>query len=247
MKMQRPRSRKLLDQRKEVIERFVRLAIRRKIFQFAFARARRIARLRLQWTERKRQKAVASVLTTVAYQAVRARRLGLDATTTVLNIALFFLVAERDIQAVKIDALTHRDPWRRGLAARVMLLTIHELDLDKVAGSNLRKALDDGQVPQALRDTLTIAMRTIRKAQSRAQHQFAYLRNATIAHRDPDAIRQYRDIMAIDGLEVSRIAAEFYSGTAKFMEVLPILLSHLSAWPGMISQISAKLARSNGS
>ncbi len=56
---------------------------------------------------------LASTLQTIAYETARAKRLKFEANTTVLNIGLFFLIAERDIQAVKIDALTHPDPWVR--------------------------------------------------------------------------------------------------------------------------------------
>jgi hypothetical protein len=240
--MSRP-PRKLLHQRKELVERYVRLAVHRKAMQIARSLSRRLSRPRLRWSERKRRKALVSALQTVATEASRSRRNGFEATTSVLNLALFFLIAERDIQAVKIDALTHPDPWQRGLAARVMLLTIHELDIDKAAGNKLRQALDDGSVPNDLRDAITDAMRAIRRAQARAQRHFAYLRNATIAHRDPDAIRQYRDIVQIDGLQVTQIAAEFYAGTSKFMDVLPIFLSHLGNWPGLIAQLRAQIQR----
>jgi hypothetical protein len=37
-----------------------------------------------------------------------------------------------------------------------MLLTIHELDIDKVAGNKLRQALDEGDVPAELRDSATL-------------------------------------------------------------------------------------------
>lgn len=244
--MLRPR-RKLLQQRKELVERYVRLAVHRKAMQIARALARRLARPRLWWSERRRKTALVSALHTLAIEAARSRRIGFEATTSVLNLGLFFLIAERDIHAAKLDALTHPDPWQRGLAARLILLTIHELDIDKVAGSKLRQVLDDGKVPEELRNAVTDAMRAIRKAQSRAQRQFAYLRNSTIAHRDPDAIRQYRDIVSIDGLEVTKIAADFYAGTSKFMDVLPLLISHLSSWPGMIGQLTAQMDRKKAS
>lgn len=237
--------RKLLQQRKELVQRYVRLAVLRKALRIGRDFARWISRPRLRWNERKRKKVLISALHTVAVEANRSRRSGLEATTVVLNIALFFLIAERDIQAVKIDALTHPDPWQRSLAARVMLLTIHELDMDKVAGRRLTSALNDGKVPSELRDEVTEAMRAIRKSQANAQRKFAYLRNSTIAHRDPDAIRQYRDITEIDGLEVVQIAAEFYSGTSMFMDVLPSLLAHLGTTSGIISQLVAQNARTN--
>lgn len=213
------------------------------MFRKAHGFARRLCRPRLQWSERKRRNALVSALETLAFEAARARRLGFEANTVILNLGLFFLIAERDIQAVKIDALTHSDSWTRGLAARLMLLTIHELDIDKVAGNRLRQALDDAATPEDLRKEVTEAMRAIRKAQSRAQRQFAYLRNSTIAHRDSDAIQQYRDIVEIDGLEVTKIAADFYKGTGKFIEMIPRLLVHMGSWQGMIGQLKSQAER----
>lgn len=238
-----PPRRKLLEQHPKLVERYMRLAIFRKTKLITLSWARCISRPRLQWNDRKRNRVLAATLRTVAIEAARARRLNFEANTSVLNLGLYFLIAERDIQAVKIDALTHPDAWQRGIASRVMLLTIHELDLDKVGGNKLRQALDDSNAPEELRQMVTEAMRTIRKAQARAQRQFAYLRNSTIAHRDPDAIRQYRDIVAIDGYEVTKIAAEFYEGTEKFMNVLPLLLTYLSTWPGLIGQQVAQAKR----
>ena len=199
-----------------------------------------MSRPRLQLSERKRKRALASALQTVAEEAARARRNGFHTLTTVLNLGLFFLIAERDIQAVKIDALTHPEAWQRSLCARVILLTIHELDLDKVAGSALRQALLDADVPEPLRKEVAEAMRTIRRAQDKAQRRFTNLRNSTIAHRDSDAIKQYRDITDIDGLEVTKIAAVFYDGTHHFMDVMPKLLTHMGTFPSMLKQLSTQ-------
>ena len=200
---------------------------------------RAISRPRLHWSERPRKKAINSAINSTVIALEKSKRNGFIATQTILNIGLFFLIAERDIQAVKIDALTHPDVWQRNLAARVILLTVHELDMDKVAGAKLRQALNEGKVPVELRDSVTEAMRTIRKAQQNAQKKFAYLRNSTIAHRDPDAIRQYNDINSIDSLEVIRIAADFYDGTKMFMNVLPNLLMYLGTWQGLMSQLDS--------
>ncbi|MDP2072810.1 hypothetical protein [Hydrogenophaga sp.] len=127
-----------------------------------------------------------------------------------------------------------------------MLLTIHELDIDKVAGNKLRQALVDAETPESLRQEVTEAMRSIRKAQARAQRHFTYLRNSTIAHRDADALRQYRDIIEIDGLEVTRVAADFYAGTNKFIEMMPRLLAQLGSWKGMVGQLTAQSTRKRG-
>lgn len=89
----------------------------------------------LQLNERQREKALIGALSEVAKQAAKSRKGPFGSSVVLLNLALFFLIAERDIQAVKIDALTHPDPWRRSLCARIILLTIHELDLNKIAGN----------------------------------------------------------------------------------------------------------------
>jgi hypothetical protein len=52
------------------------------------------------------------------------------------------LIADRDIQAVKTDTLTHPDEWTRKLNPRNILLTIHEWDADKVCGRELMNAMD---------------------------------------------------------------------------------------------------------
>ncbi len=208
----------------------------RRLHILAPAIGRKIARPRMLLQERKRRRALSSTLTTIANQTAKAKRLGFTANYVVLNLALFFLIAERDIQAVKVDALTHSDAWHRALCARIMLLTIHELQLDKVAGNQLRKAFEDARVPEVLRKEVANALRIVRKSQERAQKHFTYLRNATIAHRDADALRQHADIAEIDSLAVTRIAAEFYEGARIFIDTLPKLLIYLGTMPALASQ-----------
>lgn len=190
--------------------------------------------------ERRRVRAIDRALEACAHEAMRARRNGLQASETVLNLALYFLVAERDIQTVKVDALTHPDAWTRSLCARVILLTIHELELDKAGGTRLRQALDGTNAPAELRQELSAALRTVRSAQQKAQRQFADLRHSTIAHRDADAIMQYRRIESTDGMAVLQTAAEFYAGADAFMDVMPKLLRHVGGMSGLVSQLLAQ-------
>lgn len=235
--------RRLLQQRPELVRRFVRIMMLRRSLALGRAVARRIARWRMIRSERKRGRALVGALETCAREAMRARRNGLHASETVFNLALYFLVAERDIQTVKVDALTHLDKWARSLYARVVLLTIHELDLDKAGGNRLRRALDDTHAPLELRQDLAAALRMVRTAQQKAQRQFADLRNSTIAHRDADAISQYRSISEIDGVTVLQTAAEFYAGTHAFMDVMPKVLSHVGGMSGLISQLVVQVKK----
>lgn len=235
-------ARSLWRQPQKVVDRYVRLLMFRKANQFARAVARWKARRSLTRNDRPRAKALARALTSCAREAIRARREGLYASEVVLNMALYFLVAERDIQAVKIDALTHPDPWKRSLYARVILLTIHELELDATGGAKLRQALEVGRAPEELKRELTRALRKVRAAQQKAKKQFADMRHSVIAHRDSDAIMQYRSIIAMDGLSVIQTAADFYAGVDEFMAVMPRVLSHVGGLRGVIAQLVAKEA-----
>jgi hypothetical protein len=230
--------RKLLQQNPKVVERFVRIFILRRTKFIIQSFARRISRPRMQWNERKRRVVLDSTIKTLAKQAAQAKQLNLTASSSVLNLGLFFLIAERDIQSVKIDALTHPDPWQRSLCARVMLLTIHELEIDKAAGNQLREAMNSTNVPEQLREIVTLSLRVIRKAQEKAQKQFYLLRNTTIAHRDIDALRQHTAITTLDPIVVVGIAAEFYSGSHAFLSVLPTLLTHVSNLSGLLKQLA---------
>lgn len=227
---------KFLQREPRLIERYVRLRMHsnaRRLSRFVMRRV-------LPLKERAREKAVASTLAEFAKQAAKSRRYEFESTAAVFNLALFFLIADRDIQAVKIDALTHPDPWKRSLCARIILLTIHELDMDKVAGGKLRAALANAGVSKEARRQATQALRSIRNAQQKAQKQFAFLRNATIAHRDPDALLQYRSITQIDEMEVLRIASEFYDGTRMFLDVLPSLVLQIGTLPGLFNQLRVR-------
>ncbi|HUW27187.1 MAG TPA: hypothetical protein VMV97_01135 [Sulfuriferula sp.] len=227
---------KFLERDPRLIQRYVRLRMRSNGKMLARFVMRRVLPLK----EREREEALAGTLVEFAKQTAKSRRLGFESSATLLNLGLFFLIAERDIQAAKIDALTHPDPWRRSLCARMILLTIHELDLDKVAGGRLRAALENAGVPEEAKRQATQALRSVRAAQQRAQKQFAFLRNATIAHRDADALLQYRSITQINEQEVLRIATEFYDGTRLFLNVLPNLLLQVSTLPGLLNQLKSR-------
>jgi hypothetical protein len=191
----------------------------------------------MQFNERKRKVILDSTIQSFAKQAAQAWLLNLTASSAVLNLGLFFLIAERDIQSVKIDALTHPDHWQRSLCSRVILLTIHELEIDKAAGNQIREAMNSTQVPEQLRERVTLSLRAVRKAQEKAQKQFYYLRNSTIAHRDIDAVRQHTAITTLDPLVVMGIVADFYAGSRAFLDVLPILLTHVGNLHGIFKQM----------
>lgn len=229
--------RKLLEQDSKVVKRFTRIFIFRYLKSTSQSFVRRISRPLMQFKERKKLALLDSTIQSLAKQTAHAKRQNFTASSAVLNLGLFFLIAERDIQSVKIDALTHPDPWQRSLSARIILLTIHELEIDKAAGNRIREAMESTQVPEQLRDAITLSLRTVRKAQEKAKKQFYLLRNSTIAHRDIDALKQHTAITTLDPLIVMGIAAEFYAGSRAFLNILPKLLTHVSNIHGLLKQM----------
>lgn len=205
--------------------------------------ARAISRWRLLRSESKRRKALEEAFNEVKKQAIKLEHSRFRASNTIFNISLYFLLAERDIQALKIDALTHHDEWMRKLCARVILLTIHELDLDEVSGRSLRDALEQIGASDGLRKEASLALREIRVVQEKARKEFLPIRNATIAHRDPDALLQYRSIRNLKMEVVLTIAVEFYSAAKRFLDLVPKLMLESSSMPALLRQY----LRSDGS
>ena len=167
-------------------------------------------RWRLPYRERKRRNALESAFETTRYYAIKNEGGRFRGMSTLFNIGLFLLIAERDIQAVKIDALTHPDEWTRKLHARVILLTIYEWNADKVAGRTLREDLETMQISQELRAEVFGALRALRGVQEKVNKNFTFLRNATIGHRDGNALLQYRAIRNLNVKEVWAIGEEFF-------------------------------------
>ncbi len=222
----------LLKSRPEVIQRWVRV----KMISTSRDLARTYMRLRLPFAERSKKNALLGAFNAIKNQAARCERNGYRDSHTILNIALYFLIAERDIQAVKLDALTHPDEWKRKLSARVILLTIYEWDADKVSGQALRTALENIKASDNVRREATESLRLVRIAQRKARKELHILRNATIAHRDPDALFQYRAISNLDVASVIRLAGDFYEASERFIALLPQMILESSTIPALLRQ-----------
>jgi hypothetical protein len=145
----------------------------RKWAQFV---ARVYVRWKLPWTERRRRKALDEAFRTARYWTARGEHSKLRANAMLQNIGLYLLLADKDIQALKIDALTHPDEWTRKLNARVILLTIYEWDADEVTGKALKEALELMLIPEELQREAFAALRDLRKIQEKAKKKFHFIR-----------------------------------------------------------------------
>ncbi len=183
-------------------------------------------RWKLPRQERERKAALEAAFKTTLYYAKKNECGPFPATSTLFNIGLYLLIAERDIQALKIDALTHPDEWTRKLNARIILLTIYEWDADKVSGKALRDALDQIDPPDDLKAEAIDVLRGLRAVQGRVKKQFTVVRNTAIAHRDPNVLAQFRAIQDLDVMGVINVAGDFYFEVGRFVSVLTKIMGH---------------------
>lgn len=233
------KKRKLLDQPQPIINRWFAIKtirISRFYIESAF---RRILRIKLFFQERKRSKALKATFETTIREFQKLNSSKFEELKIFYNLSLFFLIAERDIQAVKIDALTHPDQWKRNLSLRVMLLIIHEWDMAKAAPANkLNEAYEIAGISQEIRDEMTKSFRKINKAHLKAKQLLTNTRNATIAHRDSDAMLQYQIISNLDAMEIMKVAVSFYEGTDLFIQTLPKLMLEAGSIQSLMKQYS---------
>lgn len=96
---------------------------------------------------------------------------------------------------------------------------MYEWDADKVSGRALREALDTMMIPDELKSQAIEVLRTLRLIQRKVTKNFSFVRNATIGHRDPNALVQYRAIRDLKVEEVIAVAIEFFAAVEKFIDV----------------------------
>lgn len=230
-----PKYRSIFDAPPEVISRYYRRKWARKYWPPVAAATRRYSRVTLTLRERKKNKVLKETLETFKREAARANANGNECIQTLMNMGLFYLLAESDIQAVKIDALTHPDEWKRKLSLRMILLTIYEWDMGKVAGRDLKSLLFRSSVPPELQNELFESLRTLKKAQRKAAKILHEPRNSVIAHRDANALAQVETIESLNAKEVFGAAEDFYASSDRFMHAFAQVLLQAGSFKGLVA------------
>lgn len=178
---------------------------------------RAIARVRIRWSDRGRAKALTETFETIKTLTIKSEHGKFQSTHVLNKMALYLLIAARDVQVAKLDALTHPDEWTRHLHARVILITVYEWDMGGVTGRALAEAMDTMKIPEDLQRSLTIALRRLRKIREKVTKEFSIVRNSTIGHRDADVLAQYRAIRDLDTDTMYELIAEFFSAVGQFI------------------------------
>ncbi len=230
--------RKLFDQPPQVVRRWFAIKAIRSSRPYIEGAIRYCLRIKLVIRERRRSAALTDALNATVENFKKSKSaIHFEPLKIFFNLSLFFLLAEKDIQAVKIDALTHADEWKRNLSLRIILLVIHEWDMAKAAPANkLKDAYKVAGISEDLIKEMNLAFRKINKAHARAKQLLSSARHITIAHRDADAMLQYEMIMKIDPLSTMEVASSFYEGADLFVKVLPKVMLEASSTHSLLKQ-----------
>jgi len=236
--MRNPNKRKLFDQPPKVVRRWFAIRAIRSTRPYIESVIRYCLRIKLVFRERKRSVALTDALETTVKNFQKSKSMThFESLKIFFNLSLFFLLAEKDIQAVKIDALTHADKWKRNLSLRIILLIIHEWDMAKAAPANkLKEAYKVAGISGDLINEMNTAFRKINKAHAKAKQLLSPARHATIAHRDADAMLQYEMIMKVDPLATMAVASSFYEGADLFVKVLPKVMLEAGSTHSLLKQ-----------
>lgn len=232
---------KLLDKPKRVKERYFRLKFYRNFNSFLMKILLLKLRISLIISERKRIKILDSTFNTMIKERNRLDKDKFQALNELYNISMFFLLAEKDLAAIKIDAFTHSNPWKRNLSLRIMLLIIHERDITKVAsGKTLNYIYSHLNINEKLKNKLVDSFRNMKKIQDKINYILKDIRNNSIAHRDKDAMLQYQTINGINILKIKDILNEYSIASNNIMKSLITLTQQLSTLSSLLSQYSEK-------
>jgi hypothetical protein len=228
------RKRSILHQPAKVIERWA----RHKIFSYMPELIRLRAKLKFNSSdERARVRVLEEIYRVIKKQLVLLDGDKFTASKTIYNLALYFLIIERDIASIKWQAIHHKDEWARNFFARMLLLILHEIEIDRLAGRSLVDAMNTLDVPGDLQSKINRSLRKIRAIQKKSEKKFGGIRNAAIAHRDPDALVQCGFIQNVNIYEIFSVGAEYFTAAEDFIGCLTLLIEQSGSPRGLIKQL----------
>ncbi|HCH3682894.1 TPA: hypothetical protein NKU97_004651 [Vibrio parahaemolyticus] len=237
-------SKKFLEKERSIQERWFRLKFNKRFGP----KLRYLFRMRLYYKLNREFKLKDKAINNAIETAVREYRKIDDslfpATKQFFNIGLFFLLAERDIQALKVDAFSHPNETRRNIALRTLILTIYEWDMGKVTGRKMYFIYEATGLSEATKSQVVSALKELKKARKVVESQFSETRHNTIAHREKEAIKQYEIISDLDVMKFSEALTMFYKASDSLLKALTVAMLEIGSPKNVMYQVfnSKKIA-----
>jgi hypothetical protein len=166
------------------------------------------------------------------------------ATKKFFNVGLYFLLAERDVQALKADAFANPNKTKRNIALRTLLLTIYEWDMSKVTGRGMKYIYEVTGLSEEAKSNLVSALKELRKSRKEIENQLSETRHNTIAHRDPDAMRQFKIISDLEIMQFAPVLTKFYIASDKLLKAMVVAMLEMGTMKSLLHQIGQS-AKSN--
>lgn len=228
---------RFFEKERAVQERWFRLKFHikfgRKLRALLFFRLHRRLEKEFRLTERNINFAIESTIR--EYRKVDGELF--PATKQFFNMGLYFLLAERDVQALKADAFAHPSTAKRNIALRTLLLTIYEWDMGKVAGRRMNFIYEATGLSEGLKSAIVDALKDLKRARREVEFKLSEARHNTIAHRDADAMRQYEIISNLDVMAFSPVLTDFYSASDKLLKVMVAVMLEIGTMESLFRQV----------
>lgn len=184
------------------------------------------------------EKVINDVIETTVFEYRRIDEKRFPATKKFFNIALFFLLAERDIQTLKADAFAHPNATKRNIALRVLLLTIYEWDMGKVTGRKMNFIYEATGLSDAPKTAVVSALKELKKARKGIESQFSETRHNTIAHREANAMRQYEIISDLEIMQFSAQLSKFYAASSALLKAMNEAMFEIGSTKSLLHQMA---------
>jgi hypothetical protein len=185
-----------------------------------------------------RDKFIEEAISSTVTQYKKIDESNYPATKQFFNIGLYFLLAERDIQAVKADAFANPNKTKRNIALRTLLLTIYEWDMGKVTGRRMQFIYEATGLTEEAKLDVVSALKQLRKARKEIENQFSETRHNAIAHRGPDAMRQFEIISDLEIMKFSLALTTFYIASDSLLKAMVNAMLEMGSMKSLFHQLS---------
>lgn len=229
---------RFLEKNRSVQERWFRMKFHRKFGRQTKGLFLWRLHRQLEREFKEKEKVINGVIETTVKGCRKVNQDLFPATKQFFNIGLYFLLAERDIQALKADAFAHPNETKRNIALRALLLTIYEWDMEKVTGRRMQFIYESTGMSDSSKNMVVNALRGLKKARKAIEDEVSEARHNTIAHRDADALRQYEIISELKIMDFSTALIKFYQASDALLSSLVTAMLEIGTMESLLHQVT---------
>lgn len=229
---------RFFEKDKRIQERWFRMKLNRKFGQHVKALFFWRLHRKLEKEFYIKDKVINESLKTTIREYKRINQDLFPASKKFLNIGLYFLLAARDVQALKADAFSHPNETKRNIALRALLLTIYEWDMGKVTGRKMQFIYESTGLSDSTQGRIVSALKDLKQARKNIENEMSEARHNTIAHREADAFRQYEIINELNIMKFSLSLTKFYEASDALLRSLVEAMLEIGTMKSLLHQVT---------